>query len=87
MSIIIGYTEFFPGIGKIKFEGTESRNPLAFRWYDENRIVMGKPMKDWLRFSMAYWHTLCFWPRHKKIPLEQVLVHAWTRRGEDGCRF
>lgn len=74
MSIIIGYTEFFPGIGKIKFEGTESRNPLAFRWYDENRIVMGKPMKDWLRFSMAYWHTLCadggdpFGPGTKKFP-------------------
>lgn len=59
MEILKGSKEFFPGIGKIKFEGVESRNPLAFRWYDENRIVMGKSMKDWFRFSMAYWHSLC----------------------------
>jgi xylose isomerase len=59
MSILTGSKEFFPGIGKIKFEGTESKNPLAFRWYDENRLVLGKTMKDWFRFSMAYWHTLC----------------------------
>ncbi len=51
--------EYFPGIGKIKFEGKESRNPLAFRYYDPEKVVMGKKMKDWLRFSMAWWHTLC----------------------------
>jgi xylose isomerase len=59
MEILKRSKEFFPGIGKIKFEGRESRNPLAFRWYDENRLVMGKSMKDWFRFSMAYWHTMC----------------------------
>lgn len=51
-------TEYFPGIGKIKFEGTQSYNPLAFRYYDAERIVLGKPMKEWLRFAMAWWHTL-----------------------------
>ena len=51
--------EFFPGIGKIKFEGKESRNPLSFRSYDAEKVVLGKKMKDWLRFSMAWWHTLC----------------------------
>jgi xylose isomerase len=59
MEILKGSKEFFPGIGKIKFEGKESMNPLAFRWYDENQLVRGKSMKDWFRFSMAYWHTLC----------------------------
>jgi xylose isomerase len=59
MDYLTGSKEFFPGIGKIKFEGSESINPLAFRWYDENRLVMGKTMKDWFRFSMAYWHTMC----------------------------
>ncbi|MDR0680560.1 MAG: xylose isomerase [Dysgonamonadaceae bacterium] len=59
MEVLKGSKEFFPGIGKIKFEGRESKNPLAFRWYDENRAVLGKTMKDWFRFSMAYWHTLC----------------------------
>lgn len=51
--------EFFPGIGKIKFEGKESKNPLAFRYYDANKMVYGREMKDWFKFSMAYWHTLC----------------------------
>ncbi|NLX81953.1 MAG: xylose isomerase [Proteiniphilum sp.] len=51
--------EFFPGIGKIKFEGKESKNPLAFRYYDAEKVVHGKKMKDWMRFSMAWWHTLC----------------------------
>ena len=51
--------EYFPGIGKIKFEGKESRKPLSFRYYDPEKVIMGKKMKDWLRFSMAWWHTLC----------------------------
>ena len=51
--------EYFPGIGKIQFEGVESKNPMAFRYYDAEKVVMGKKMKDWLKFSMAWWHTLC----------------------------
>src|SRR6201986_3176162 len=51
--------EFFKGIGKIKYEGLQSDNPLAFRWYDENKVVAGKPMKDHLRFACAYWHSFC----------------------------
>jgi len=51
--------EYFPGIGKIKFEGKESKNPMAFRYYDAEKVVNGKKMKDWLKFAMAWWHTLC----------------------------
>lgn len=51
--------QYFKNIDTIKFEGRESDNPLAFKWYDENRIVAGKTLKEHLRFSMAYWHTLC----------------------------
>lgn len=51
--------EYFPAIGKIKFEGTDSYNPLAYRYYDAERVVLGKPMKEWLKFAMAWWHTLC----------------------------
>lgn len=51
--------EYFPQIGKIPFEGTESKNVMGFHYYDPERMVMGKKMKDWLRFSMAWWHTLC----------------------------
>ena len=50
-------TEFFKNIDKIKFEGRESHNPLAFKWYDENRKVAGKTLKEHLRFAAAYWHT------------------------------
>ena len=50
--------EYFPTIGKIPFEGVESKNPLAFHYYDAERVVMGKPMKDWFKFAMAWWHTL-----------------------------
>ncbi len=51
--------EYFPGIGKIKFEGTSSYNPLAYRYYDAEKLILGKPMKEWLKFAMAWWHTLC----------------------------
>ena len=51
--------EYFPEIGKIKFEGKDSKNPLAYRYYDAEKVILGKPMKDWLKFAMAWWHTLC----------------------------
>ncbi len=51
--------EYFANIGKIPFEGAESKNPMAFHYYEPERVVMGKTMKDWLRFAMAWWHTLC----------------------------
>ena len=50
--------EYFPQIGKIPFEGKDSKNPLAFHYYDADKVVMGKTMKEWLRFAMAWWHTL-----------------------------
>ena len=59
MSVITGDKEFFKGIGPIKFEGTQSDNPLAYRWYDENKVIGGKTMKEYLRFACAYWHSFC----------------------------
>ena len=50
---------YFPSVEKIKFEGKESKNPLAFRYYDAEKVVYGKPMKEWFKFCMAWWHTLC----------------------------
>ncbi len=51
--------EYFNGIEKITYEGIGSTNPLAFRWYDENRVVAGKTMKEYFRFAVAYWHSFC----------------------------
>ncbi len=59
MEYLIGNKEFFKGIGKIKYEGKDSRNPLAFKWYDENKVVFGKTMKEYFRFAVAYWHSFC----------------------------
>ena len=50
--------EYFKFVDKVKYEGPKSKNPYAFKFYDENKIVMGKPMKEHLRFAMAWWHNL-----------------------------
>lgn len=50
---------FFPNIPQIPFEGNDSRNPLAFKVYNPDEVVAGKPMREHLRFSVAYWHTFC----------------------------
>ena len=57
MKIVTGGNGFFKDIPQIKFEGTATDNPLAYRWYDENKIVAGKTMKEYLRFAVAYWHS------------------------------
>jgi len=71
---------FFPTVDKIKFEGKDSGNPFAFKYYDENRIIAGKTMKEYFRFAIAYWHTFCgtgndpFGPGTKDFP--------WNERGD-----
>ena len=52
--------EFFPGIDKISYEGPNSENPLAYRVYDKDRVVLGKRMEDHLRMAVCYWHTFCW---------------------------
>ena len=59
MDYLIGEKEHFKGIGKIKYEGKDSKNPLAYKWYDENKKVFGKTMKEYFRFAVAYWHSFC----------------------------
>ena len=74
MEYITGDKEFFSGIGKIRYEGRESKNPLAFKFYDPDRVINGKTMKEIFRFAMAYWHTLTstggdpFGPGTKTLP-------------------
>lgn len=77
MSVVIGNKEYFKGIGQIQFEGPQSKNPLAFKWYDADKVVAGKTMKEHLRFAVAYWHTLCgaggdpFGPGTKVFPWDE----------------
>ncbi|NNG10226.1 MAG: xylose isomerase [Arenibacter sp.] len=56
---LIGNKEYFKGIGEIKFEGKESDNPLAFKYYNPDQVVAGKTMREHFKFAIAYWHTFC----------------------------
>ena len=58
-SLFTGDREYFPGIGRIPFEGRESDNPLAFKFYDADKLVGDKTMEEHLRFAACYWHTFC----------------------------
>jgi xylose isomerase len=79
MSVITGDKEFFKGIGKINYEGLASDNPFAYRWYDENKVVAGKPMKDWLRMAVCYWHSFC---GNGGDPFgEPTLLFQWNEKG------
>jgi len=55
----LGDTEYFPNIGNIPYEGRESDNPLAFKFYERDRVVGGKTMEEHLRIAVCYWHTFC----------------------------
>lgn len=57
--LTLGETTYFDGIGKISYEGNESDNPMSFKYYDANRVLGGKTLKEHLRFATAYWHTFC----------------------------
>lgn len=56
---LIGNKEYFKGIGEIKYEGKASSNPLAFKYYDKNRVVAGKTMAEHFKYAIAYWHSFC----------------------------
>jgi xylose isomerase len=74
MNIITGDKTYFPSIGQIRFEGPQSDNPLAYKWYDENKVINGKPLKELFKFAVSYWHTFCgtggdpFGPGTKNFP-------------------
>ena len=50
--------KYFEGIEKVKFEGVDSKNPLAYHYFDADKVVLGKPMKEHFKFALAYWHTM-----------------------------
>lgn len=58
-SVFSGDKEYFKGVGRIEFEGSDSDKPLAFKAYDPQRVVRGKSMEEHLRFAVCYWHTFC----------------------------
>ncbi|MCL2010582.1 MAG: xylose isomerase [Synergistaceae bacterium] len=72
----VGEKEYFPNIEKIKYEGPKSDNPLAFKFYDPDKEVGEKKMKDHLRFAVAYWHSFC---ADGSDPFgSATFAHSWT---------
>src|SRR5210317_808509 len=75
--ITTGNKEFYKGIGEIKFEGKNSDNPLAFKYYNPDQLVMGKSMRDHFKFAIAYWHSFCgqggdpFGPGTQQFPWDE----------------
>ena len=59
MSTSTAQKEYFKKVSKITYEGRDSDNPMAYRWYDESKVIAGKTMKEYLRFACAYWHSFC----------------------------
>jgi xylose isomerase len=78
MKVIKGKQEYFKGIRAIKYEGKDSDNPLAFKFYNPNKKVGRKTMQEHLRFAISYWHTFCgtggdpFGPGTKQFPWLQA---------------
>ena len=74
INLTLGEKEYFPNIKQIEYEGRDSDNPLAFKFYDSEKIVSGKPLREHLKFAVAYWHTFCgtgsdpFGPGTKHFP-------------------
>jgi len=58
-TLFVGEQEYFPGLGRIEYEGPGSDNPLSYKAYDPNCVVAGKTMEEHLRFAVCYWHTFC----------------------------
>ena len=83
-NVITGEKEFFKGIGQVKFEGVDSDNPLAFRWYEEDRVIAGKTMKDHLRFAGAYWHS--FVATGGDPFGEATIIHPWNEKSDPIAR-
>ncbi len=74
--------EYFKGVGRIAYEGPDSNNPLAYRFYDKDRMVLGKRMEEHLRPAVCYWHSFCwdgadvFGPGTFKRPWLQSVMNA-----------
>ncbi len=92
---LIGNKEYFKGIGEIKFEGKDSDNPLAFKYYNPNQVVAGKTMREHFKFSIAYWHTFCgqgsdpFGPGTQNFPWDQAsdTVEAAKEKADAAFEF
>jgi xylose isomerase len=73
-------SNYFQDIDPIRYEGPQSANPLAYRWYQPDRLVMGKPMKDHLRLAVCYWHNFC-WNGFDPFGYDGTFQRPWQKLG------
>ena len=84
MPVITGQKEFFKGIGPVRYEGPGTDNAFAYRWYDADKVVAGKTMKEHLRFAVAYWHSFV---GNGADPFgEPTHIHPWNEKGDAVAR-
>lgn len=90
---LIGNKEYFKGIGEIKFEGKESDNPLAFKYYNPDQVIAGKTMRSHFKFAIAYWHTFCgqgsdpFGPGTQRFPWDKATDPAQAAKDKADAAF
>ena len=90
---LIGNKEYFKGIGEIKFEGKESDNPLAFKYYNPDQIIAGKTMREHFKFAIAYWHTFCgqgsdpFGPGTQRFPWDKATEPVQAAKDKADAAF
>ena len=72
---------YFQSVDPIKFEGPQSQNPLAFHWYDKDRVVMGKRMEEQLRFAVCYWHSFS-WNGFDPFGYDGTFERPWQQMAE-----
>ena len=91
--ILTGNKEYYKGIDVIRYEGKESDNPLAFKYYDPERVVAGKKMREHFKFAIAYWHTFCgqgsdpFGPGTQNFPWDQSLDPVQAAKDKADAAF
>jgi xylose isomerase len=72
-------TEYFPGVSKIEYKGEKSTDPMSFRYYNADEVIMGKPMKEWCRFAICWWHTFNGGMGRDPFSFDKTHVRDWDK--------
>jgi len=73
--------EYFPTVSKIEYEGPESTNPLAFKYYNADEVIMGRPMREWCRFAACWWQTFNGKMGTDPFSSQRTHLRSWDRDG------
>lgn len=76
-------TEHFPSIPNIPFKGPTSSNPLEFKYYNKDEVILGKPMKEWCRFAVCWWHTFNGGMGRDPFSFDKTHLRPWDKEGDD----